>query len=83
MIFFFFFCNKWLNSTLSVRENFQILVYYDGKTNKMKKKLITKKEGYRQVMKNIFTDSEWPAWKAQAKFFKIQTIVTTLNKRKG
>lgn len=49
----------------------------------MKKKLITKKEGYKQVMKNIFTDSEWPAWKAQAKFFKIQTIVTTLNKRKG
>lgn len=32
-------------------------------------------------MKNIFTDSEWPAWKAQAKFFKIQTIVTTLNKK--
>lgn len=32
-------------------------------------------------MKNIFMDSEWPAWKAQAKFFKIQTIVTTLNKK--
>ena len=25
---------------------------------KNEKKLITKKEGYRQVMKNIFTDSE-------------------------